>query len=61
MESGLVVKEGTAVAVTNRAVGVKEDYFTRARDFVPERCGMYVPVVAFRKGVCIGGEGTTLV
>lgn len=39
MQSGFVVKKGTAVLVLNRKLGAMEELFTRAKDFVPERSG----------------------
>lgn len=38
MKSGLVLKKGTGVIVLNRTLGVSDEFFTRATDFVPERC-----------------------
>eukprot|EP00752_Nemacystus_decipiens_P014601 g13003.t1 len=37
MESGFVAEEGTGMFVLTRALGVSEEFFTRAKDFVPER------------------------
>lgn len=37
MKNGFVVEEGTGVIVLTRAAGVSEEFFTRAKEFVPER------------------------
>eukprot|EP00752_Nemacystus_decipiens_P014607 g13007.t1 len=37
MENGFVVKKGTGILTLNRQLGVQEEFFTRAEDFVPER------------------------
>eukprot|EP00903_Cladosiphon_okamuranus_P016174 g14925.t1 len=37
LEDGFVAEAGTALIVLTRAVGVSDEFFTRAKDFVPER------------------------
>ena len=37
MESGFVLEEGTGMFLLTRALGVSEEFFTRAKEFVPER------------------------
>lgn len=39
MKSGFVVEEGTGVVVLVRAAAVSEEFFTRGKEFVPERWG----------------------
>lgn len=45
MKDGFVVKEGNGVIVLTRAAGVSEEFFTRGKEFVPERwvCKGYHP------------------
>ena len=37
MESGFVLEEGTDMFMLTRALGISEEFFTRVKDFVPER------------------------
>ena len=37
MKNGFVVEEGNGVIVLTRAAGVSEEFFTRGKEFVPER------------------------
>ena len=37
LKNGFVVEEGTVVRVLTRACGVSDEFFTRGKDFVPER------------------------
>lgn len=45
MESGFIIEEGDGLLVLTRALGVSEEFFTRAKEFVPERLAKGTPVV----------------
>lgn len=44
MKNGFVVEEGNGVIVLTRAAGVSEEFFTRGKEFVPERYGRHLRI-----------------
>lgn len=59
LENGFVVEEGTAVVTLNRAASVSEEFFTRGKEFIPERYCRKRFTVETASGVgpyCGGGQ-----
>lgn len=55
LKTGIVLEKGTGAFVLMRAVGVSDKFFTRAKEFVPERCvgvGTAAPVGRSSRGSC---------